>query len=79
MDCSFDVVAAAYQILAPPDRARERAQSWAGDADSVLDVGCGVGDHTARFARPGRRLLGIDPSSEMIARAKASYPRLILL
>ena len=37
---------------------------------SVLDVGCGTGEHTAFFARLGARSLGIDRSEKMIARAK---------
>jgi len=37
---------------------------------SVLDVGCGTGEHTAFFARLGARSMGIDRSEEMISRAK---------
>jgi SAM-dependent methyltransferase len=37
---------------------------------SVLDVGCGTGEHTAFFARLGARSVGIDRSEEMLAQAK---------
>ncbi len=43
---------------------------------SVVDVGCGPGNSTAvlRSAFPDSEILGIDTSSEMIARARARLP-----
>lgn len=38
-------------------------------ARSVLDVGCGTGILTATFVRPGRAVVGIDPSRNMLAYA----------
>lgn len=38
-------------------------------ARSILDVGCGTGILTATFVRAGRRVVGIDPSRNMIAYA----------
>ncbi len=38
-------------------------------AGSVLDAGCGTGDHAIYFARHGRRVVGIDFVEEAIARA----------
>src|SRR5262249_15809160 len=35
----------------------------------VLDAGCGVGDHTARFARAGYECLGIDISPMILQKA----------
>lgn len=40
----------------------------------VLDVGCGDGRLTLRFAEGIHSVLGIDPSDEAIAKAKASTP-----
>jgi ubiquinone/menaquinone biosynthesis C-methylase UbiE len=40
----------------------------------VLDVGCGDGRLTWRFAQATHSVLGIDPSTEAIAAAKASTP-----
>jgi ubiquinone/menaquinone biosynthesis C-methylase UbiE len=40
----------------------------------VLEVGCGDGRLTWRFAEHTHSVLGIDPSDEAIARAKASTP-----
>jgi ubiquinone/menaquinone biosynthesis C-methylase UbiE len=37
---------------------------------SVLDVGCGIGRWSYRFARRGARVVGIDPSREMVAQAR---------
>jgi ubiquinone/menaquinone biosynthesis C-methylase UbiE len=40
----------------------------------VLEVGCGDGRLTWRFAEHAHSVLGIDPSDEGVARAKASTP-----
>ena len=37
----------------------------------VLDVGCGTGELALMLARDGRRVTGIDPSEQCIARAKS--------
>lgn len=39
--------------------------------DSVLDVGCGTGEHCLALAEAGCRVIGIDLSQTMIDRAKA--------
>ena len=36
-----------------------------------LDIGCGTGNYTIALANQGVRFVGIDPSSEMLSRAKA--------
>jgi 2-polyprenyl-3-methyl-5-hydroxy-6-metoxy-1,4-benzoquinol methylase len=40
----------------------------------VLDVGCGDGRLTWRFAQASRTVLGIDPAVDAIETAKASTP-----
>jgi ubiquinone/menaquinone biosynthesis C-methylase UbiE len=37
---------------------------------SILDVGCGTGTQLGLYARPGCRLVGIDPSPAMLALAR---------
>jgi SAM-dependent methyltransferase len=46
-----------------------------GTARTILDVGCGMGWLTAQIATPGREVLGIDLSPEMIVRARAKTDR----
>jgi SAM-dependent methyltransferase len=41
-------------------------------AHSVIDVGCGTGRHAILFASWGLRTLGVDPSGEMLAQARAN-------
>lgn len=42
-----------------------------GPAPSLLDLGCGSGEHAAFFARAGYRVLGVDRSAAQIAAARA--------
>lgn len=42
----------------------------AGDAGSVLDIGCGTGELAAALA-PGRRVTGVDPAAAMLDIARA--------
>jgi trans-aconitate 2-methyltransferase len=46
------------------------------DPATVVDLGCGPGNLTARLARrwPGAHVLGIDSSAEMIEKARATTP-----
>ena len=46
--------------------------------ERILDVGCGTGYLTNLIAQAGARVVGIDNSSSMIARAHAVYPDLDL-
>ena len=49
-------------------------------AKTILDVGCGMGRLTAKLAKKGREVIGIDLSSEMIARAgEKSHPGLAFI
>lgn len=38
--------------------------------DSILDVGCGTGRHALMFRQLGPKVVGVDPSGEMIAVAR---------
>jgi 2-polyprenyl-3-methyl-5-hydroxy-6-metoxy-1,4-benzoquinol methylase len=40
----------------------------------VLEIGCGTGRLTWRYAGPAREVLGIDPDEEAIATARAATP-----
>lgn len=44
--------------------------------ESAVDLGCGPGNSTALLAQrfPEARLVGVDSSSEMLARARSDYP-----
>lgn len=41
------------------------------DARTVVDLGCGTGMLTVTLGRPGRRVVGIDPSAAMLAVARS--------
>ncbi|MBB2924055.1 class I SAM-dependent methyltransferase [Cellulomonas cellasea] len=53
-----------------PDHDWFRALADETGAAAVLDLGCGTGLLTVSFARPGRRVVGVDPSPSMLARAR---------
>ena len=42
--------------------------------ETILDLGCGTGNLTAKIAALGANVIGIDASAEMIARAKNDNP-----
>lgn len=42
--------------------------------ERILDVGCGTGHLTAKIARAGAIVVGVDSSADMIAQARANYP-----
>ena len=52
----------------------ERVIDYAGHAgEAVLDVGCGLGNDTARFAAGGARVTGIDIAPRAIELARANF------
>lgn len=68
----FDVrVAAVYSALhgPGPDTDHYRSLARPGPLD-VLDVGCGSGRLGVLLAQDGHRVVGIDPSAEMVAQAR---------
>ena len=46
------------------------------EGESILDLGCGTGQLTNQIAETGAEVVGIDNSSEMIAKASTNYPNL---
>lgn len=42
----------------------------------ILDLGCGTGVLSNELARKGAKVLGVDLSSDMIKKAKESYPKI---
>jgi trans-aconitate methyltransferase len=44
--------------------------------ESILDLGCGTGQLTARMAQMGAAVSGIDADAAMIAKAQQNYPHL---
>ncbi|PDT10125.1 MULTISPECIES: class I SAM-dependent methyltransferase [unclassified Rhizobium] len=52
---------------------------FAGTAKAdVFDLGCGTGGAAAALAKKGYRVVGVDPSSDGIAKANVNYPGLPL-
>ena len=76
MTLDFDPLAADYDRLRPAGRAWEelslRTLALLGDFRRLVDVGCGTGRFaTFAKARRGGRVWGVDPSAEMLRRARA--------
>ncbi len=44
--------------------------------ESILDLGCGTGQLTAKIAQAGAEVWGIDHATEMIEKARQNYPHL---
>lgn len=44
--------------------------------ESILDLGCGPGQLTAKIAERGVNVVGLDASPEMIGQARQNYPKL---
>lgn len=44
--------------------------------ERILDLGCGTGHLTAQIAAAGAKVVGLDPSVEMLDQARAAYPTL---
>jgi ubiquinone/menaquinone biosynthesis C-methylase UbiE len=75
---AFDRGAPAYDRLVGANpgyhaHLRRSARTFGGDRTRLLDVGCGTGASTAALlaAVPGARIVGVDASEGMLARARA--------
>jgi trans-aconitate methyltransferase len=44
--------------------------------EQILDLGCGTGHLTAAIAESGAGVVGMDSSADMLAQARAAFPRL---
>lgn len=53
-----------------PDHDFYRALADEIDAASILDLGCGTGILTVTFCQPGRTVVGVDPSANMLGYAR---------
>jgi SAM-dependent methyltransferase len=54
-----------------------RLRDWLGlngPVDTALDVGCGAGLSTLALTRDAKRLIGLDPSTAMVGRARMVVP-----
>jgi ubiquinone/menaquinone biosynthesis C-methylase UbiE len=76
----FGPLAESYDRLRPTDANwRELFDLLVAEGDlagrRVLDVGCGTGQVARALTDLGARVWGIDPSAEMLARARATAPR----
>ena len=58
-----------YETGTQPDFCRELATEI--DASTIVDIGCGTGLITRELARLGYRMIGVDPSSEMLKVARS--------
>ncbi|WP_035567562.1 class I SAM-dependent methyltransferase [Hymenobacter sp. IS2118] len=60
----FEYGAGLVEVLAPQP------------GELILDLGCGSGELTAEIARRGAAVVGLDASSDMLARARQQFPDL---
>src|SRR3989344_9047987 len=44
--------------------------------DNILEVGCASGDYTFYYSQKCKNIIGIDPSEDLIKKAKLDYPKI---
>ena len=72
---SFDAVSATYDAARPSYPAASVEWIVPPDAVTVVDVGAGTGKFTRLLARPGRRVIAVEPSAGMLAELRRELPR----
>lgn len=75
----YDDIAASYDRRYDRNRyseVREALMRFVGDANVVVEVGCGTGHWLAELSG---RAIGVDPSSGMLARARSNAPDAMLV
>lgn len=50
---------------------RRLIERFCPNAETVVDIGCGVGSNAEALVKPGRRVIGVDASAEALARCRA--------
>ncbi|HVD65585.1 MAG TPA: methyltransferase domain-containing protein [Gaiellaceae bacterium] len=76
----FDEIAESYDRLRPvDDKWWELFDVLVAEGDlagrRTLDIGCGTGNFAAALAERGGKVWGVDPSTEMLAQARARHSR----
>lgn len=76
----FDAYAAYYDLLYKDKNYKEEAhyvhqliQQYNSNATSILDMGCGTGNHAAAFTTLGYQVHGVDLSDKMIDLARKNH------
>jgi SAM-dependent methyltransferase len=67
----YDLLYKQKDYAAEANYVRALIQRHHGDAQSLLDLGCGTGRHVLLLAEAGYRVTGVDRSAEMLAVARA--------
>jgi ubiquinone/menaquinone biosynthesis C-methylase UbiE len=73
MEAKFDKIGSNYNLTRQADKFLvERFYSLLNPIkDGIyLDIGCGTGNYTIEIEKKGLKVIGIDPSNEMLAKAK---------
>jgi SAM-dependent methyltransferase len=65
----YDAIYSAKDYAFEVDRVLEFARRYGIEAGTIVDYGCGTGNHARRFAERGMRVYGIDCNQHMLAAA----------
>jgi SAM-dependent methyltransferase len=72
---SFERVADVYASARPSYPAEAAHWLVPSDARTVVDVGAGTGKFTALLTRPGRTVIAVDPSQNMLSQLRLAVPQ----
>jgi ubiquinone/menaquinone biosynthesis C-methylase UbiE len=72
MEAKYDKIGIDYNLTRKADKyLTERLFDFLNAKDGIyLDIGCGTGNYTIEFQKKGLNFIGIDPSNEMLIKAK---------